>query len=86
MVPTTVMRDFLPYHAGLFTENACIEQSLEDSKNLEGHQMLPKKKEDSENNILISVTLTVLESYWNMFLLSDAFQFPGDRLPFQKEC
>lgn len=41
-----------------------------------------KKK---ENSILINVTLIVLEMYWNMFLLSDAFQFPGCKLPFQKE-
>lgn len=47
--------------------------------------MLPKKKEGSENIILISVTLIVLESYGNTFLMSDAFQFPGDQLSFQKE-
>lgn len=59
------------------------KQRLEDSKGMEGRQMLIRKKK--ENSILISVTLIVLETYWNMFLLSDAFQFPGRKLSFQEE-
>lgn len=60
------------------------KQSLEDSKEPEGHQILFERKEGS-GNILIAVTWIVLESYWNMFPLSDGFQFSGIHLSFQKE-